>query len=204
MTVPQRILLHIAAGAGLVIAVATTMTYRRVYDGVTRGELRHLETYVTERAQREELGFQQVQANLTLVRGQFLRRMEEPITEDVTTRWNERFRLFADGAWRSREEFVDGRKYATLWANKKVVFTPELQAYVLRAQELCDQLLPGWVDAFPSVYFVFPGWLNIGFDPRIANWFGIRRRITTRVTWSGLAWPCQLRGNHRQDSRGPV
>src|ERR1051325_9643255 len=170
MTVPQRILVLVAAGAGLVIAVATGVTYALVYDGAKQRDLQHLETYVTERAAREEIGFRQIQANLALVRGQFLRRMEEPIPSDLAAKWNERFQIFPDGAWRSRKEFIDGRKYSTMWANKNVVFTPELQAQVLRAQELCDQLLPGWVDAFPSVYFVFPGWLNIGFDPRIPNW----------------------------------
>lgn len=170
MTVPQRILVLVAAGAGLVIAVATGVTYTLVYGGAKQRDLQHLETYVTERAAREEIGFRQIQANLALVRGQFLRRIEEPIPGDLAVKWNEHFQIFPDGAWRSRKEFVDGRKYSTMWANKNVVFTPELQSRVLRAQELCDQLLPGWVDAFPSVYFVFPGWLNIGFDPRIPNW----------------------------------
>lgn len=159
-----------AAGAAVVIAVATGVTYGIVYEGAKQRDLTHLATYMRERSRREESGFQQVQANLTLVRGQFLKRLEAPAPEGDAAKWDERFQLFPDGAWRSRKEFVDGRKWSTLWANKNVVFTPELRTKVLRAQEICDQLLPGWVDAFPSVYFVFPGWLNIGFDPRIANW----------------------------------
>jgi len=170
MTIPQRILLHVAAGAGLVIAVATGVAYGIVYNSAKQRDLRHLETYVTERARREEIGFQQVQANLTLVRGQFLKRMEAPIPRDYQAKWNERFRLFPDGAWRSREEFADGRKHATLWAHKNFTLTPESQTQILRAQDICDELLPGWADAFPSVYFVLPGWANIGFDPRLASW----------------------------------
>lgn len=170
MTVPQRILLHVAAGAGIVIAVATAVTYGIVYNAARERDLKHLETYVTERAKREEIGFQQTQTNLTMVRGQFLRRMEIPIPTDFRVRWNERFRLFPDQAWRSREEFADGRKWSTLWTHKDAVITPEWQIQILRAQDICNDLLPGWVDAFPSLYFVLQGPANIGFDPRIPAW----------------------------------
>jgi PAS domain S-box-containing protein len=173
MTIPQRILLHVAVGAAVVIAVATGVTYKIVYEGAKQRDLKHLETYVTERARREEIGFKQVEANLMLIRGQFLKRMEGPTPRNIEGQWNGRFELFPDGAWRSRTNFSDGRKYSTLWAHKDVVFTPELKIEILRAQNICDEVLPGWVDSFPSVYFVLPGgpaWLNIGFDPRIPNW----------------------------------
>lgn len=193
MTASQRILLLVAAGAGLVIAVATAVTYGLVYNGARQRDLQHLRTYVAERASREELGFQQVQSNLTLVRGQFLRRMEAPPPEDLAEEWNRRFRLFPDGAWRSREEFADGRKYSTMWAHRDLQFTPELQTEVLRAQELCDQLLPGWADVFPSVYFVLPGWLNIGFDPRIPSWVWDTPADydATDLEWFQLAMPAK-------------
>jgi signal transduction histidine kinase len=170
MTISQRILLHVAAGAGLVIAVATTVTYGIVYNAAKERDLKHLETYVRERSRREENSFRQVETNLTMVRGQFLKRMESPVPSNYQTKWDERFRLFPDGSWRSREQFADGRKWATLWSHKNAVLTPEWQTEILRAQDICDELLPGWVDEFPSVYFVFPGWANIGFDPRIPSW----------------------------------
>ncbi len=194
MTLPQRILLHVTAGAGLVIAVATAVTYTIVYSAVKQRDLKHLDTYVAERARREEIGFQQVQANLTLVRGQFLKRMEAPIPGNYREKWNERFRLFDDGAWRSREEFADGRKYSTLWAHKNVTWTPELQVQVLRAQDICNELLPGWVDSFPSVYFVLPGWVNIGFDPRIPSWVWDTPADydTSQLEWFQLAMPTEV------------
>ena len=170
MTIPQRILLQVAAGAGLVIAVATGVTYGLVYSAAKERDLKHLATYVSERSRREEIGFQQVQQNLLLVRGQFLKRMEAPVPPDYQEKWDRRFRLFADGSWRSLEEFKDGRKFSTLWAHKDIKLTPELKTEILRGQDICDELLPGWVDSFPSVYFVLTGWANIGFDPRIPNW----------------------------------
>jgi signal transduction histidine kinase len=170
MTIPQRILLQVAGAAGLVIAVSTAVTYGMVYRAAKERDLKHLKTYVSERARREEIGFKQVQANLSLVRGQFLKRTEAPIPRDYEAKWNNRFRQFPDGAWRSREEFADGRKFSTLWAHRDFKPTSELQTQILRAQDICDELLPGWVDSFPSVYFVLPGWVNIGFDPRIPSW----------------------------------
>src|SRR5262249_54892709 len=193
MTIPQRILWHVAAAAGLVIAVATGVTYGIVYNAAKQRGLNHLATYVSERSRREELGFQQVQANLILVRGQFLKRMEAPRPRDYQEKWDKRFRLYPDGAWRSREEFVDGRKYSTLWAHKNARLTPELQVQILRAQDICDELLPGWVDSFPSVYFVLPGWANIGFDPRIPTWVWDTPADydPTALEWFQIAMPKQ-------------
>ena len=191
MTIPQRILLHVAAGAALVIAVASAVTYGIVYDAAKQRDLKHLETYVRERARREELGFKQVEINLNLVRGQFLKRMEGPLPRNIDGQWNERFELFPDGSWRSKTNFLDGRKYATMWAHKDAEFTPELKTAILRAQNICDELLPGWVDEFPSVYFVFPGWLNVGFDPRIPAWVWDTpaNYNATNLEWFDLAMP---------------
>ncbi len=170
MTIPNRILLQVAVVATLAVGLARILTYNKVYDDVLQRDLKHLDTYVTERARREEIGFEQVEANLKLVRGQLLKRLEAPVPDDLEAQWNRRFRRFADGSWRSREEFRDGRINSTLWAHRDTEFTPELKHEVICAQDLCDELLTGWADVFPSVYFVMPGWLNIGFDPRLASW----------------------------------
>lgn len=193
MTIPQRILLHVALGAAVVIAVATAVTYGIVYEAAKQRDLKHLETYVTERARREEMGFKQVEINLNLVRGMFLRRMEAGIPGNYEAIWNARFELFPDGAWRSRTNFADGRKFSTLWAHQGVTVTPELKLQVLRAQNICDELLRGWADAFPSVYFVLPGWLNIGYDPRIPNWVWATPADynATNLEWFVLAIPQQ-------------
>jgi signal transduction histidine kinase len=204
MTIPKRILLQVAAGAGIVIAVATAVTYGIVYNNSKQRDLKHLETYVTQRARLEEVLFQQVEANLAVVRGLFLKRIDNPLPADYQEKWNQRFRLFPDGAWRSREEFSDGRKYSTLYAHRDAVLTPEWQTQILRAQDICNELLPGWVDSFPSVYFVLPGWANIGFDPRLPTWVwetpgdydatGLewfqlampKTKPSTRIAWSGV------------------
>jgi PAS domain S-box-containing protein len=170
VTVTTRILVQVAVGAALVIAVTTAVTYAIVYDAVRQRDLNRLATYASERARREEAGFRHIEDNLKLVRGQFLKRMEAPVPRNYQAAWEQRFRQFPDGAWRSREEFSDGRKYSTLWAHKDVALTPEFQTKILRAHDICEELLRTWADSFPSLYFNFPGPANVGFDPTIPSW----------------------------------
>jgi hypothetical protein len=69
MSVARKLLLHVALGAAFVVAVVTAVTYHLVFDALKKSGLRTLETYVTERAQREEVRFQEIESNLLLVRG---------------------------------------------------------------------------------------------------------------------------------------
>jgi signal transduction histidine kinase len=191
MTVARRILLHVALGTVFVVAVVTLVTYALVYNALKQRDLQQLATYVTERTRREEARFQQIQANLTLVRGQFLKRLEAPDSNDLPAKWDERFRLFDDGAWRSRETFSDGKKWAPLWCHKNWKLTPEAQREIIIAQQLCEELLPGWIESFPSVYFNFPGPANVGFDARIPSWVWDMPADydTEKMEWVGLALP---------------
>jgi signal transduction histidine kinase len=171
--------------------VVTAVTYTLVFEALRQRDLKHLETYVEERGLREEARFQQVQSNLELARGQFLKRLESAKPKDLEARWNERFLFYPDGAWRSRKEFADGRKYAQMWAHKNWKLTPEAQTETIVAGDLCEELLPGWVDSFPSVYFNFPGPLNIGYDARIPSWVWDMPADydTEKMEWLKLALP---------------
>ncbi len=170
MTITNRILLQIAIAAGLVILIATAVTYRMVYHAAEDEALDHLHDYVSERSRIEEAGFSRIEENLELARNQFLHRLAAPPPADLQQQWDKWFEKFPDGAWRSRREFADGRKWSTLWMQKGVVLTPEVQAQIVHATDICNDLLPTWVDSFESLYFVFPFGANIGFDPRIPNW----------------------------------
>jgi signal transduction histidine kinase len=173
MTVARRILFHVAMGVAFVVAVVTAVTYVLVYKGLEKSGLKQLQTYVAERAAREEARFQQVQSNLRLVRGQFLKRLEAPMPAEYLEReWDYWYRRYDDGAWRSREQFGDARKTSSMWADREWRPTDETRRQVLVAQELCDEMLPGWVDVFPSYYFQFPapGLVNVGVDVLLADW----------------------------------
>lgn len=161
MTVSRRILWQFVVAAGLVIVVSSAVTYKLVFDAAAQRNLDVLRTYVTERTRREEAEFRNIEGNLRLVRGQFEKRMEAAMPPFMNDRWEGRFRLFPDGAWRSREEFADGRRYSTMWMHKDATLTAQLQVQILRAQDICDELIRGWVDSFPSVHFVFKGPVNI-------------------------------------------
>ncbi|MEQ1862519.1 MAG: hypothetical protein ABMA13_21580 [Chthoniobacteraceae bacterium] len=194
MTVARRILVHVALGTAFVVAVVSAVTYALVYEALTQSGLKQLETYVAERAEHEEARFQQVQANLTLVREMFLKRLEQPMApervEELFNRWNRRY---DDGAWRTREQFPDGRRNASMWADRDWPGTPEQRRMAVIAQELCDEMLPGWVDAFPSYYFQFPhpGMLNAGVDVLLSDWsWKMPAKFdTTGLEWIALALP---------------
>lgn len=170
MTVANRLLIHVVVGAAFVISVVAGLTYRFVYQAAEQRALESLNTYVSERARREEAGFQTIYSNLEVVRGQFLKRDKEPIFDDVQRRWDERFMIYPDGAWRSREEYYNPRVFSNLWLRKTAVLNPQFQTRILRAQEICEDVQPGWIDSFQSVYFIFPGPATMGWDPRIPRW----------------------------------
>lgn len=170
MTVAQRILAHITLGAGVVIAATSAAAYAIIYEAAKQRDLQHLQTYVAERARREEAGFRRIEANLQTVCGQFLKRNSSPVPANYQKLWDERFERFPDGAWRSRKQFADGYKYSTLWMHRDATLTPEFQTRILRAQDICDELLPTWGKSFPSLYFDFPEQANVGFDPAIPQW----------------------------------
>jgi hypothetical protein len=165
MTVSRRILIHVALGVFFVVAVVTAVTYLLVYEALTQSGLKQLETYVAERAAREEARFLRVQSNLALVRGMFLKRLGQPMpperVEELFNYWNRRY---DDGAWRTREKFPDARKNVSMWADRDWPATFEQKRMAVIVQELCDEMLPGRVDNFPSYYFQFPqpGMLNAG------------------------------------------
>src|SRR3954451_12765677 len=154
MSITQRILLHVGLGTALVVAVVTAVTYRLAYSALQARALEQLEIYVSERTRREELGLCTIYSNLEVVRGQFLKRDKEPIFPDVQARWDERFMLYPDGAWRSREKWFSPRIFSNLWLHKERPLTPQFQTRVLRAQEICEDVQPGWIDSFVSLYFI--------------------------------------------------
>ncbi len=186
--------MQMAVGVSAVVAIATAVKFRLVYETFKDSGLQNLEAYVTERAAKEEARFQVVQTNLKLVRGQFLKRLEAPVSQDELERkWDYWYRKYPDGAWRSREQFSDPRKASSMWADRDWPATSEMRRQTLIAQELCDEMLPGWVDVFPSYYFQFPapGLVNVGVDVLLADWSWKMpgHFDTTGLEWIALALP---------------
>ena len=183
MTVSRRILWQVAVGVIFVLTVVTAVTFWLVYEALKQRDLREIDTYVSERAEREEARFQAVETNMKLVRGQFLKRLAVPMApERVEERFNYWNRRYPDGAWRTREGFGDARKNSSFWADRDWPSTPEMRRQAVIAQELCDEMLPGWVDSFPSYYFQFPapGLVNVGVDVLLADWSAVKEYFEAR------------------------
>jgi signal transduction histidine kinase len=186
VTVTRRILVHVALGVAFVVAVVTAVTYNLVYNEMKRSGLRQLDTYVSERADREEARFRQIEINLELVRGQFLARLGEPLAPSrMGEYWNHWYEKTPDGAWRSRDEFSDARQFSTLWIDKEWQDTEEGRREIVIGHQLCDELLPGWINSFASVYFTFKGLVNVGFDYEIPNW---SNTTPAHYPTEGLEW----------------
>ena len=186
MTVSRRILLPVACGVAFVVAVVTAVTYALVYSALKQRDLDHLQTYVEGRAQREEARFLQVEANLALVRGQFLQRLERPLPEsELAARWQQWFEKCPDGAWRSRQSSRDSRHNPVLWADNTWPDTPANRSYIVTAHLLCGELLPGWIQSFPSVYFQFKSMANVGFDADVPLWVDL---MPGHYPTEGLEW----------------
>lgn len=170
MTVARRLLIYVVLGATLAITLVAWGTYRVVYRAAERRAVENLDAYVTERTKREEAGFHTTYSNLEIIRSLLLKRLAEKPAADVEERWNQRFMQYPDGAWRNREEYFDPQKYSNLWCSSKLTLTPEFKRRLLIAQETCEDVQPGWVDTFRSVYFILPGPATMGFDKLIARW----------------------------------
>ena len=170
MNLSRRILTQIAIAVVIVILVGTGVTYLMLFRAAEQAALRHLSNYDSERTAAEESEFLRVEENLKMVRElQRSRDLAGP-RSNVDAQWNERYELHSDGAWRTRREFSDGRKYCSGWVRKDAPLTFAMKTRIVRAGNILNDFLLGWVDTFPSLYFIFPEQVKVGFDPRIPNW----------------------------------
>lgn len=166
MTVSRRLLLHVALGAVLVIAGVAGVTYWLVYREAERLVMERLDTYVAERTRREEASFRLVYQNLETARGLYLRRDAQPPPADIQARWDALVRRDPDGGWRTLRERGD----PSLWAHRDLALTPLIQHRLLNALAVSAELMPLWVEGFPSLYFSFPGAACLGYNLQQLTW----------------------------------
>lgn len=170
MTITRRILLQVAIATVAVIAVATATSYHFVRRNAESRAIGFLYDYVAERGRVQEVQLKRVEQNLHMVRELFLDRDARPVTSDVDKQWQSRNELSPDGAWRTRREGFDPRRRASMWVGSNAPVTFPLKTRVLRAENILNDFILGWVDDFPSLYFIFPQQVNVGYDARIPNW----------------------------------
>jgi len=166
MTITQRILLHVGLGAAVVLTVVATVTYTFVFKAAEQRAIEHLDTYVTERTRREEANFKVVYANLETARSLFLVHLAEPVPADLDARWRAVIQRDPDGGWRSLRSL--GRP--SFWGHRDLQITPQMQHRTLAALDTLKELAPGWNTQFPSLFFNFPGYSSLGFNPLQSDW----------------------------------
>ena len=166
MNITQRILLHVGLGAAVVLTVVATVTYRFVFSAAEQRAIEHLDTYVTERTRREEANFKVVYANLETARSLFLVHIARPVPGDIDAQWRAVIQRDPDGAWRSLRSL--GRP--SLWGHRDLAITPQMQHRTLSALHVLKELAPGWNTQFPSLFFNFPGYASLGFNPLQSDW----------------------------------
>ncbi len=170
MTITRRILLQVALATVAVITVATAAAYYFVRRSAENHAISFLYDYVQERGRVQEAQLKRVEQNLRMVRELFLDRDARPVTSDVEKQWQSRNELSPDGAWRTRRDGFDPRRRSSTWVSRDAPMTFALKTRVLRAENILNDFILGWVDDFPSLYFIFPQQVNVGYDARIPNW----------------------------------
>lgn len=166
MNVSHRILVHVAVGASLVIAVVAGVTYQLVFKAGEERVIEHLNTYVSERMRREEASFRTAYVRLETVRGLFIVRDERPVPANIQEQWDALVHRDPDGGWRTDQKLRD----PSLWGHRDLKLTPLNQHRYLNALEITRELMPAWTGSFRSVYLTFPGSVCLGYNPDQENW----------------------------------
>jgi hypothetical protein len=170
MTVARRILIHVALGAAVVLAVVAGVTYYLVYEQAEARAVDQLTTYVRERTQLEEARFETIYNNQEIVKGLILQRDLRPVPDDVDAQWDKLFVKDPDGAWRSRKEVCDPLHNSSLWMHKDFPQTPRKRWQVLNAFNVTNELMPMWEKNYPSCFVMFPENACTGFNPMQPSW----------------------------------
>jgi PAS domain S-box-containing protein len=165
-----RTLLFTAAAVGLVIAAATGLTYRFVFEGVEARGVHYLNQYVSERARREEQNFLRIRDSLNIARQAFLERWRAPDPPGYLDRFDRLFVKDPDGAIRSRREFGDNFTYPTLWIHKDRRVDDDFKRRVLVLYDTTALFLPIWIHSLGSLYALTPDTANIGFETALPTW----------------------------------
>lgn len=170
-SITSRTLVQLGAAVGIIILVATAITYYMVFLSAERRGIIHLHHYTTERAGRLEQYCAEIRRNLETARDAYAERFNQSDPPDYLASWDRYFERNADGAWRSRREYSDDLRFAPLWAHRDVGPSPDFKRRMLVMFEVCERFLPGWVHGFRSLYgFTNDEMAVIGFDPALSGW----------------------------------
>lgn len=135
-------------------------------------ETERLAQQAAERARVAEQVLNRVTDMHRSVRDEFVRRWPL-VQEDLSaSRFDTLMERDGRGAWRSRKEVSDGRRYPTGWVRQGTALTDDLRRRVVLFHDLSSRYGPGAATRNDNLYFVaVPEQANLGYDPFLApNW----------------------------------
>ncbi|MEO1348616.1 MAG: ATP-binding protein [Cyanobacteria bacterium J06635_15] len=152
-----KTLLNMSLRVALVVLVSAIVSYFHVVHNLEAQTIQELESYITERGQRESSIFQLAEDNLTALRDRFLQEIGQPSKQNVLAEFNQQFFAWDDGTTRNfhsdrpLSEF-DTIRQATSFVNKWTEITPALKRQLLIAQRLITSHGIAWSNRFMNTY----------------------------------------------------
>jgi two-component system, NtrC family, sensor kinase len=144
-----------------VLSVSAIITFFHVMAKLEAQTQRDLEKYIVERGQRESILFQLAEDNLTMLRDQFVKELEQPEQRDIDSEFERLYVAWNDGTLRnfpqnrSIQEF-DTTRFPSAVIGRNVTLTPELKRRLLTGYQLLSSYGPAWSNRFVDLYFITP------------------------------------------------
>jgi two-component system NtrC family sensor kinase len=153
-----------------IIGLTTLFSYLHMVDSLRTEALRHLEKYVSERAQREQSLFVLAEDNHALLKKALVERIHALRQEDPNPRFESLFIRMPDGTLRSRPERFDGTRMPGVFIAKDAPLDDELRRRLLAAHDVLTQLGPAFQLRFTNTYITLPEKLLAIYWPASPNW----------------------------------
>jgi len=151
----QRTIWIVALRIGIVVVVATVVSYWHVYSGLKQQALDQLASYVEERRVRESMIFTLARDNLETFVAEYQRHMTAMERSDPSFRFDKLFVTLPDGTTRLDKAYF-AEKGITAFVGKHVTINKKLQRRLLTGLDVLERFGPAWRSRFANLYVVSP------------------------------------------------
>jgi signal transduction histidine kinase len=157
-------------GVAGIIGLTTLVSYLYMVQSLRAETLRHLETYVSERAQREQALFVLAEDNHALLKTAMVERLQALGQEDPNPRFDSLFMQLPDGTVRSRPERFEGRRMPGVFISRGVRLDDALRRRLLAVYDVLSQYGPSFRTRFTNTYVTLPEGLLAIYWPESPQW----------------------------------
>jgi C4-dicarboxylate-specific signal transduction histidine kinase len=153
-----------------IICLATLFSYLHLVRSLRNEALSHLQTYVSERAQREQALFLLAEDDHVLMKQNLTERLRASRQEDPRPRFEHLFMRMPDGTIRSRPGHFDGTRMPGVFISKDVPLDDELRRRLLAVYDVLAQYGPAFHTRFTNTYITLPEGLLAIYWPENPTW----------------------------------